>query len=391
MSETIEVADIVRRYGNAYLEQHGYHTDWHQRRAMLDITRCRTAAMGGHVEVCTNCGTLRNAYNSCRNRHCPKCMGSARLRWSLAREAELLPVPYFHVVFTIPRTLAPLALVNPRVVYGLLLKAAGQTLTEVAADPKHLGARVGCLAVLHTWGQKLNHHPHVHCVVPGGGLSPDGQRWIPAARTDFFVHVKVLGIVFRAKLLDMLFRAFVRGHLAFPGTLARWQRRRAFKRLLARAKSQDWVRYLARYTHRVAIANHRIVGLKNDRVIFRYKDYADGHAVKTMSLPAVEFIRRFLTHILPPGFTRIRYYGFLANHDRAHHIELCRQLIAEADIPPAPVADRVPDGLTDEPDRVDPERCPACHVGRMAVLRVYPRPHLQPKILAQPVLVWDSS
>lgn len=402
--ESVELADVVRQYGGAYLERYARCTPWHQQRVLLDIARCRTAAMGGHVDVCTECGLLRCAYNSCRNRHCPKCLGSARWRWTHEREAELLPVPYFHVVFTLPQELAPLALGNQRVVYGLLFKAAAQTLSEVAADPKHLGAKIGFLAVLHTWGQKLNHHPHVHCVVPGGGLSPDGGRWI-SARPNFFLHVKVLGGVFRGKFLDLLYQAFAAGQISCSGKLAPLRSRSSFKRLLARAKHHDWVvyskppfgspaqvvRYLARYTHRVAIANYRILALANGLVTFSYKDYADNNRIKVMSLPALVFIRRFLMHVLPSGFTRIRYYGLMSNRYRSRHLALCRQRIAEAAISPTPLLVMPTEESGDVPDPIDPQRCPACHSLSMRTLRTYARPFLAPEILAQPVLAWDTS
>jgi len=400
----VEIADIVREHGEAYLERFGHCTPWQHKRVLLDIARCRTAAMGGHVDVCTECGLLRCAYNSCRNRHCPKCLGSARWRWTQLREAELLSVPYFHVVFTLPQELAPLALGNQRVVYSLLFKAVAQTLSEVAADPKHLGAKIGFLAVLHTWGQKLNHHPHVHCVVPGGGLSPDGSRWI-SARPDFFLHVKVLGEVFRGKFLDMLFRAYTAGLINCSGKLAPLRNRSCFKRLLAQAKRHDWVvyskppfggpaqvvRYLARYTHRVAIANYRILALANGLVTFRYKDYADNNRIKAMTLPALVFIRRFLMHVLPGGFTRIRYYGLMANRDRGRNLALCRQRIAEADISPAPVPVAPTEEPLELPAPIDPARCPACRAQSMKLLRTYARPFLAPEILARPTLAWDTS
>ena len=277
--DTVEIADIIRQHGDDYLARYSATTSWHQRRVLLDIARCRTSAMGGHVEVCAECGWLRNAYNSCRNRHCPKCLGSARQRWVRAREAELLNVPYFHVVFTLPRELAHLGLAHQRIVYDCLFRAAAHTLTTVAADPKHLGAKIGFLAVLHTWGQKLDHHPHLHCVVPGGGLSSDGSRWIPT-RDGFFLPVRVLSRVFRGTCLNLLERAVRDGRITHPGG------RRHLTRQLARAACHEWVvyskrpfggpkqvvRYLARYTHRVAISNHRLVALEGGQVHFRYRD-----------------------------------------------------------------------------------------------------------------------
>ena len=404
MSTTsIELADIVRDHGEAYLARHRATTSWHQQRVLLDIARCRTAAMGGHVEVCAECGLVRNAYNSCRNRHCPKCLGSARQRWAKAREAELLPVPYFHVVFTLPPDIAALALGNPRVVYDALFRAAAGTLNVVSADPQHLGAKIGCVMVLHTWGQKLDHHPHVHCLVPGGGLSLDGQRWI-STRPEFFLPVRVLSRVFRGKCLDLLSQAVTDGQLQHSGG------RRVLRRRLTRARRHEWVvyakppfggpvqvvRYLARYTHRVAIANHRIVGVADGRVSFHYKDYADGHQVKTLTLTAEEFLRRFLTHVLPPGFIRIRHYGFLANHDRARHIALCREALRAAPGQAAPALDQPIDpteelASDDQTDSLDRERCPACHVGLMTVVRRHDRPFLAPTIPPVPELAWNTS
>ncbi len=395
---SIELADIVRAHGDDYRARYSATTSWHQRRVLLDIARCRTAAMGGHVEVCPECGLVRNAYNSCRNRHCPKCLGWARQRWAAAREAELLPVPYFHVVFTLPAEVAALALDNPHVVYDILFHAAAGALTVVAADPQHLGAKIGFVAVLHTWGQKLDHHPHVHCLVPGGGLSPDGV-WIPS-RPQFFLPVRVLSRVFRGKCLQLLTEAVNDGRLHHAGG------RRVLRRRLVRASRHEWVvyakppfggpvqvvRYLARYTHRVAIANHRIVGLADGRVTFRYKDYADGNQAKTLTLPAVEFLRRFMTHVLPPGYIRIRHYGFLANHNRARHLALCRAALHVTPGPP-PTVSGPPDEI--EPDETaDPrerERCPACHIGFMTVLRRYDRPFLAPTIPTVPVLAWNTS
>ena len=403
---SIELADVVRRCGDAFLDRFGRRIDFHCRRVLYDIACCRTAAMGGHVDVCDTCGTLRNAYNSCRNRHCPKCMGSARFRWTAEREADLLPVPYFHVVFTLPHLLAPLALANPRVVYRLLFRAAADTLKEVSADPKHLGASVGFLAVLHTWGQKLDHHPHLHCIVPAGGLSADQERWVPASET-FFLPVKVLSRVFRGKFLDMLYRAYDAGELTFPGQLAAFAPRLAFKRYLKRTKSQDWVvyskrpfggpqqvlRYLARYTHRVAITNARLIDLVDGRVRFRYKDYADGNQYKTLTLTGVEFLRRFLMHVLPPGFVRIRYYGFLANCNRKAAIQRCRRLLGDATQPTSsalqPPADAVDQAATVSDEH--PLRCPYCGRGQMRQLRASSRRFVSPNLLYEPVAAWDSS
>jgi predicted RNA-binding Zn-ribbon protein involved in translation (DUF1610 family) len=406
-ADSSEIADVIRRYGDAFLARFGHCTSLQQRRVLHDVALCRTASMGGHVEVCTNCGAQRNAYNSCRNRHCPKCLASARFRWTAAREAELLPVPYFHVVFTLPHLLAPLALQNKRVVYNLLFRAAAETLSEVAADSKHLGARVGFLAVLHTWGQTLGHHPHVHCIVPAGGISPDQTQWIHG-RATFFLPVRVLSPVFRGKFLDLLYRSYVAGDLTCAGQLTPLQSRLAFKRYLKRAKRQDWVvyckppfggpqqvlRYLARYTHRVAISNSRILSLDSGKVSFLYKDYTDDNQWKTMTLPAVEFVRRFLLHVLPPGFRRIRHYGFMANRDRTDRLNRCRQLIAEAPLhtlPPLVAAP--PDAAEHEvaASTKDHFRCPHCGRAQISVLRASPRPFISPQVLYGPVAAWNTS
>ncbi len=393
--DAVEIADIVRQHGEDYLTRYGGTTSWHQRRVLLDISRCRTSAMGGHVEVCAECGWLRNAYNSCRNRHCPKCLGSARQRWVRAREAELLNVPYFHVVFTLPRELAHIGLTHPRVVYDCLFRAAAKTLTTVAADPKHLGAKIGFLAVLHTWGQKLEHHPHLHCVVPGGGLSLDGSCWIPTSDT-FFLPVRVLSRVFRGTCLELLERAVRDGRLTHRGG------RRHLNKLLAQAACHEWVvyskrpfggprqvvRYLARYTHRVAISNHRLVALEDGQVRFRYRGYADNRQTKTLSLTAIAFLRRFLIHVLPPGFTRIRYYGLLANRNRQRHIALCRERIAEAGITYAATPE--PE-LEPVAEPFNPERCQVCPNGIMRLVRSYARPFLAPQLLAAPTVAWDTS
>ena len=283
----LEVADVIRRHGDAFLDRYGDALRPEQRRALSDIAACRTAALGGHVEDCDRCGHRQVAYNSCRNRHCPKCQATAAADWTEAREAELLPVAYFHVVFTLPAALDPIALQNPRVVYGLLFQAAAATLRQVAADPKHLGAEIGFLAVLHTWGQNLQHHPHVHCVVPGGGLAPDASRWV-ACRPRFFLPVRVLSRVFRGKFLSMLRAAFDRGRLAFHGKLRPLTDPGEFRRRLADSARTEWVvyakppfggprqvlKYLARYTHRVAISNRRLTALEGDQVTFGWKDYA---------------------------------------------------------------------------------------------------------------------
>ena len=338
------VADVIRESGAEFLRTHGGLTG-SQRQAFSDLARCRTAALGGHVHHCRDCGRDRIAYNSCRNRHCPACQASARARW-LEREAKfLLPVDYFHVVFTLPAEVATLAAMNPTALYELLFTAASATLREVAANPKRLGASVGVLMVLHTWGQNLHHHPHVHCVVTGGGLSCNAKgvvdaspKWV-SCRPGFFLPVRVLSRVFRAKYRDGLRRLVDDGRLVLPDRL---REPAAFASWLAEQCHRDWVvyakppfggpervlKYLARYTHRVAIGNSRIVDVSDGRVTFRYKDYADEHRSKTMTLSGGEFLRRFVQHVLPKGFVKVRHYGLLANRDRDSRLAVCRRLLA---------------------------------------------------------------
>ena len=375
----IEAADVFRQHADAFLDRHGEGTSQGQRRVLHDITACRTAELGGHVEECNQCGHRQVAYNSCRNRHCPKCQANAAADWMQDREAELLPVEYFHLVFTIPATLNPIALQNPRVVYGLLFRAASETLQQVAADPKHLGAEIGFLAVLHTWGQNLQHHPHVHCIVPGGGLSPDASRWI-ACRPGFFLPIRVLSRVFRGKFLAQLRAAFDRGRLAFHGKLGPLADPAQFQRRLADSARTEWVvhakppfggpqqvlKYLARYTHRVAISNNRLVAMECDQVTFRWKDYTHGGKQKVMNLKAVEFIRRFLLHVLPAGFMRIRHYGFLANRVCQGKLDLCRTLLAA--ITPPVAAEPVPEPNKAVERRPEAHTCPACGEGRMIIV-----------------------
>ena len=340
MSAGLEVADIFRRHGDAYRRAHDGHLGRVERRVMSAIELCRTAELGGHSEVCSKCGLVRFAYNSCRNRHCPKCQGQARAEWLAARQAELLPVPYFHVVFTLPAPVAEIAFQNKQAVYAILFRTAAETLRAIAADPKHLGAEIGLVAVLHTWGQNLHHHPHLHCVVPGGGPSPDGTRWI-ACRPGFFLPVRVLSRLFRRLFLDELSAAFKAGNLGFFGGLAELAQPAAFTRRLRELRRIDWVvyakppfggpeqvlAYLGRYTHRVAIANSRLLSLADGKVRFTWKDYRQGGITKVMTLDADEFIRRFLLHALPDGFHRIRHYGFLANGDRADNVARCQRLL----------------------------------------------------------------
>ncbi len=374
-----EVADVFRTYEKDFFAKWGHVLGPRQRKAFEAIRDCRTAALGGHIEYveqCDTCGHLVNAYNSCRDRHCPKCQASARAKWLAARQAELLPIPCFHVVFTLPRQIGGLALQNAREIYTILFRAASETLLTIAADPKRLGAAVGFLAVLHTWGQNLHLHPHLHCVVPGGGISPDGARWIGCRKQSFFLPVQVLGSRFRNLFLIYLREAFDNGKLQFHGEMAALARPAAFAALCNRVRRIKWVvhakppfggpeqvlKYLARYTHRVAISNSRILSIADGKVTFLWKDYADGSKVKPMTLDAVEFIRRFLLHILPAGFVRIRQFGFLANRARREKLALCRALLGA---PPAPPRTT----LAEVADRKAVEKpCPVCRTGHMILI-----------------------
>ncbi len=380
MSVGLEVADVFRWHGDSYRRAHEGHLGRVERRVMSAIALCRTAALGGHVERCSACGLVRHAYNSCRNRHCPKCQGQARAEWLAARQAELLPVPYFHVVFTLPAPAAEIAFQNKAAVYAILFRTAAETLRRIAADPKHLDAELGVVAVLHTWGQTLQHHPHVHCVVPGGGPSLDGTRWI-ACRPGFFLPVRVLSRLFRRLFLEQLQAAFEAGELAFFGALAELAEPAAFSRRLRELRRVEWVvyakppfggpaqvlAYLGRYTHRVAIANARLVSMTDTAVAFRWRDYRHHGKPKVMTLGPHEFIRRFLLHSLPDGFHRIRHYGFLANGHRAEKLVLCRRLL-EA---PSPEPAIVP--AEDAPATRRHDRCPCCG-GTMIVLLTLPNP-----------------
>jgi hypothetical protein len=338
---TLEVADIIRAQGEGFIARTRSWLTWPQRKVLHAIARCRTAALGGHRDRCVRCGHRAISYNSCRNRHCPKCQTGARNRWLAERSKELLPVRYVHVVFTLPHQLAPLAYQNKRLIYRLLFQASAATLLEVAADPRHLGAQIGFLSVLHTWGQNLQHHPHVHCVIPAGGLSADHTRWIQP-RYPFFLPIKILSRVFRGKFVADLRRAFQQGKLGFYGEQAVLRDPQQFRALLRSLFRQDWIvyakppfggpeyvlHYLARYTHRVAISNHRLVAFQNGQVTFHWRDYAHGNKKQKMTLTADEFLRRFLWHVLPKGFVRIRFFGFLANRPRATLLPICRHVLA---------------------------------------------------------------
>lgn len=329
----------MREHGREYLNRYGPLPPV-KRYALECLAHCRTARLGGHRWKCNGCGKVEQSYNSCGNRHCNKCQAGKRAQWLAARTDDLLPVEYFHVVFTLPQSIAALTLQNEKLLYGVLMSAAADTLKEVAADPRHLQAQIGVLAVLHTWGQNLHHHPHVHCVVPGGGLSQDGQRWIDCP-SGFFLPVRVLSIVFRAKFLKHLKAAYEKGELTLAGSLASLRAPQEFAKLLSENYQRDWVvfakppfggpeqvlKYLARYTHRVAISNRRLVSITDGEVSFRWKNYAKGNDLRTMKLSAIEFIRRLMLHVLPKGFVRIRQYGLLANRQRKHRLARCRELL----------------------------------------------------------------
>lgn len=335
-----EVADIIRQYGNSFIRKHRSWLTWLHLRVLFAVEFCRTATLGGHLDRCSRCGHEAISYNSCRNRHCPKCQTNARDQWLADRGQELLPVSYVHVVFTIPHELSWLALQNKKAVYDLLFRTSAATLLEVAADPKHLGAEIGFLSVLPTWGQNLQHHPHIHCVIPSGGLSLDHQRWIHP-RYPFFLPVKVLSRVFRGKFVAGLKQAFRQGQLTFPGSLQPLAGGKAFHAFLRPLFRRDWVvyakrpfggpehvlHYLARYTHRVAISNHRLVSVADGKVTFRWKDYAHGGKQRKMTVTAEEFLRRFLLHVLSRRFVRIRFSGFLANRRRQQLLPLCKGLL----------------------------------------------------------------
>ena len=389
-----EVADIVRRQGDRFLDTHRAWVTGQHRQVLRAIAQCRTAALGGHRDRCEQCAQPALSYNSCRNRHCPKCLTAARNAWMTAREQELLPVGYVHLVFTVPEPLARLALVNKRVVYDLLLRAAAETLLQVAANPNRLGAAIGGLMVLHTWGQRLQHHPHVHCVVPAGGLAPDGARWIHA-RPTFFLPVKVLRTVFRGKLVAGLRAAVADGRLTFPGALQALASDTAFRAWLRTLHQQPWVvyakppfgspahvlHYLARYTHRVAISNHRLVAVTDETVAFRWKDYRHGSQVRTLTLDVDEFLRRFLLHVLPKGFVRIRYFGLLAARSRTHDLATCRAALATApQPPPAPPVQATPRSTWP---------CPRCGAPMRIIERLTARQLYLAAVLAD--VIHDSS
>jgi hypothetical protein len=372
---TLEVADIIRAAGDDFIHRNQTHLAWPQLKVLRAIRNCRTQALGGHLDRCSGCGHEAISYNSCRNRHCPKCQTNAREQWLAKRAEDLLPVPYFHVVFTIPHGLSALTLQNKRILYDLLFQTNAETLIEVAADPKHLGARIGFLAVLHTWGQNLQHHPHVHCVIPAGGLSPHESRWIRST-TSFFVPVRVLSKLFRGKFVGGPKRLFRSHQLSFRGSLSSLADSKQFRRFLRQLFRKDWIvyakkpfrgpayvlQYLARYTHRVAISNHRLISFQEGKVTFRYKDYAHGNKKRKMTLTSDEFLRRFLLHVLPGGFVRIRHYGFLANRSRSRLVTIARQLLDLAAVASSTPVQPMPDTWL----------CPKCAAPMIVIERFIP-------------------
>ena len=400
MSGHVEVADIFRAHGPGYRQDHADCLSMEQRRAMRAIELCRTAELGGHVDECDHCGALRISYNSCRNRHCPKCQSLDKERWLEQRRRDLLPVPYFHLVFTLPEALGPVALRNQAVLYDLLFRAASAALLELTGDEDHLGAQIGATALLHTWSQTLTHHPHLHFIVPGGGLSSDGRRWI-AAQRSFLVPVKALSRLFRGKMLAAVRAAYRAGELIFPGRIADLERPQAFRQLLDSLYEQEWVvyckppfggpeqtlEYLARYTHRVALSNERLVRCEDGQVTFRYRDSAAGNKIGEMTVTAEEFIRRFLLHVLPNRFVRIRHYGLLSNRNRKTKLAHCQQLLGvtgravETEPPKLPWQD-----LVLQLTGTDPMQCPRCGQGRMRTTR-----RLMPLAERAPPETWRRS
>lgn len=396
---SLQVADVFRRYGQAYRQQHGASLSTAQRRVMTAIELCRTAALGGHVERCDNCGHQRIWYNSCRSRCCPSCQSLARAQWLEERQEELLDTEYFHVVFTVPQEIAGIAYQNKAEVYDILFRAAAETIRTIAADPAHLGAEIGFFGVLHTWGSNMLFHPHIHFVVPGGGISPDGTRWV-SCRPGFFLPVRVLSRLFRRLFLHHLQDAYLAGRLRFFSSLQYLDERAAFLRHLAPVRAAEWIvyakppfagpqqvlDYVGRYTHRIAISNNRLLSIDDGNVRFRWKDYRNGNRLGAMTLTAEEFIRRFLLHVLPKGFQRIRYYGFLCHRFREQKLTRCRELLGITTQPPSP------EGHTDDHhDQCEAvmvhslKECPACHRGHMIVIEAIPRsstPHRS---------CWDTS
>jgi hypothetical protein len=372
----LEVADVFRQHEQEFLQRWGPVLSPQQRRVFRDICACQTAALGTRIERCDNCSHQTEAFNSCRNRHCPKCQSTAREKWLASQNRDLLPVPYCHVVFTLPHDLAVLALQNPKTIYGILFRAVSETLLTIAADPRRLGAQIGVLAVLHTWSQQLLAHPHLHCVIPAGGIGPDKSRWVPC-RKRFFLPCRVLRRMFRGKFLTFLTAAFRQRKLRFWGTIQQLRNPTEFHRLVRQLRSRNWVvhvrrpfhgpehviQYLARYTHRVAISSGRLISLQNGQVTFRWRDSADGNRQKLMTIDAVEFIRRFLLHVLPRGFVKIRHFGFLANRNRRAALTLCRTLL------PATCQQLA---AADPQLSVLERKCPVCKIGIVRVIERIP-------------------
>jgi putative transposase/transposase-like zinc-binding protein len=383
---TVEVADIFRTQGSNFIARHRDRISFQQLKVMRAILHCRTAALGGHVDICPRCGGDQTiSYNSCRNRHCPKCQTQARQRWIGARKQELLETRYFHVVFTLPHELHSLVLQNEAELYRLLFRAVADTLQEVAANPEHLGAEIGFFGILHTWGQNLLFHPHIHCVIPAGGLSPDHSQWIHP-KYPFFLPIRVLSKVFRGKFVDGLKRIHRKCRLIFAGSIERMSEPKCFAAFLRTLFRQNWIvyakpafggpeqvlRYLGRYTHRVAISNHRLVSFDGNQITFRWRDYARGNKPRLMTVSAEEFIRRFLVHVLPKGFVRIRHFGFMANHQRSASFQLCRQRLNMA-----PVIQP-----SDIPAAVSSWVCPKCG-GSMLLLERITAPKMMWKFLSK--------
>ncbi len=392
-----EIADVFRRYGSGFQTTYARFIGPLQLLVLKALAACRTSRLGGHVLECTACGHRKHAYNSCGNRHCPKCQAGERGKWFEDRQQELLPVEYFHVVFTLPSELGALTLQNKAVIYNLLFRATAETLTEVAAGWKDLKAKIGFFAILHTWGQKLDFHPHLHCVVPGGGISLDGSRWVHCPR-GFLMPVKLLSRKFRGKFLALLKESHQRGELTLAGSLAPYDSKAAFNAWLSPLYTKEWVvyakppwngpqnvlKYLARYTHRVAIANERLLSIDGGQVTFSYKDYRHGHRRRRLTLSANEFMRRFMMHVLPSGFMRIRYYGFLANAHREQQLKKIRELLNV----PQPESTDQHDGDNSLDQEQDPalDQCPHCQRGPMRLIEAAPRPTV-PQILSLPLMV----
>jgi predicted Zn-ribbon and HTH transcriptional regulator len=387
-SDAIEVGDIFRQFGTAYQQEHKLALQ--QLKVMTAIEKCRTQALGGHIDMCDECGYERISYNSCCNRHCPKCQSLARERWVLARQEDLLPICYFHIVFTLPDELNRLCLVNQKVMYDLLFRAGSETILDLGKDAKHIGGKVGFICVLHTWGQNLMDHPHLHCIVTGGGLSNDGTRWLEPKKTtpkkDFFVHVNVISDLFKKKFLAYLKQAYQSGKLKFVGEIESLADSNKFQELINKLYNKKWnsyckkpfggpekvLTYLGRYSHRVAIANHRIVKLEDSKVTFKWRDYRDGNKNKLMTINAFEFIRRFLLHILPKGYFKIRYYGLLASRNHRTDLELCKRLLKVADKIARQHQRLSWEDLMLELFDIDVRRCPVCGKGRLVPRQMIP-------------------